>query len=162
MARAFIGIGSNEGDRLAHISKAIQVLGSLRSTRVVQMAMIAETEPVGGPPQGSYLNTVVELETGLAPLELLGALKDIEQQLGRAPSDVRWGPRPMDLDVLLYDDQVIREPRLCVPHPRMHERRFVLEPLVQLAPELIHPTLHLRMSELLARLPADPSAVTSP
>ena len=141
MARVFIGIGSNEGDRLERISKAIQALGALTGVTVVQIAMIRETEPVGGPPQGPYLNTVVEAETEAEPLKLLRLFQDLERRLGRVPSAERWGPRPIDLDLLLYDDRVIDEPGLCIPHPRMHERSFVLEPLAELAPDLVHPLL---------------------
>jgi len=152
MACVFIGIGSNEGNRLAHISQAIKALGAVDGVHVVQMATIIETNPVGGPPQGPYLNTVVELETALTPLELLNALKAIERRFGRAPSSVRWGPRPIDLDILLYDDQVLETPTLIIPHPRMHERQFVLEPLVQIAPDIVHPLLKQPISELLKAL----------
>ena len=151
MSRVFIGVGSNEGDRLQHISNAVKALGATAGVAVTQMATITETEPVGGPPQGAYLNTVVELETALDPTELLKTLKAIEQRLGRKPSAERWGPRPIDLDLLLYDDRVIHTPELTVPHPRLHERRFVLEPLAQLAPDIIHPVLKQPMKHLLAR-----------
>ncbi len=152
MARVFIGIGSNEGDRLACISKAVQALGSVSGIRVVQMAMIAETEPVGGPPQGPYLNTVVELETRLAPRRLLGVLQLVERHLGRIPSPQRWAPRPIDLDLLLYGGRVIQEKDLIVPHPLMHERQFVLGPLVELAPEARHPVLRETAAALLKKL----------
>ena len=154
MSRVFIGVGSNEGDRLQHISRAVKALGAVNGVRVAQMATIIETEAVGGPPQDSYLNTAVELETTLAPKELLRRLKDIERQLGRKPSPQRWSPRPIDLDILLYDDRVIQSPELCVPHPRLHERRFVLEPLAQLAQELVHPVLHRSIAVLLEDLTA--------
>ena len=147
--QAFIGVGSNEGDRLARISAAVQALGRTPGVRLAQMATISETEPVGGPPQGPYLNTVVELDTRLTPHELLAALQGIERRLGRAPSAVRWAPRPIDLDLLLYQDQVIHDERLVIPHPRMHERRFVLEPLAQLAPDVLHPVLKQTIAELL-------------
>ena len=140
MARVFIGIGSNQGDRLAAISQAARALGAAGGMRVVQMATIRETEPLG-PPQAPYLNTVVEVETARAPEELLRTLQDIERRLGRVPSPQRWGPRVIDLDLLLYDDRIIQQPALSIPHPRMQEREFVLEPLAQLAPELIHPVL---------------------
>ena len=157
MSRVFIGIGSNEGDRLSNISRAARAMSRLPQTRLVQMATIIETEPVGGPPQGPYLNTVVEVETGLAPHELLAALQGIERQLGRVPSTQRWGPRPMDLDILLYADRLMQEGSLSIPHPRMHERRFVLEPLAQLAPDAVHPGLHQTIAVLLSQLQAPSS-----
>ncbi|MBI4003744.1 MAG: 2-amino-4-hydroxy-6-hydroxymethyldihydropteridine diphosphokinase [Candidatus Omnitrophica bacterium] len=160
--RVFIGVGSNEGDRLAHISSAIKALGAVDGVHVVQMATIIETGPVGGPPQDPYLNTVVEIDTALAPHELLSALKTIEQQLGRKPQSERWGPRPIDLDILLYGDTVLNDSSLIIPHPRMHLRRFVLEPLAQLAPDLIHPFLGRTVSSLLIHLPADHAHPVSP
>jgi 2-amino-4-hydroxy-6-hydroxymethyldihydropteridine diphosphokinase len=152
MSRVFIGLGSNEGNRLEHLSKAVKALGVLEGVRVVQMAPIIETEPMGGPPQGPYLNTVVELETSVEPIELLHALQSIERHVGRVPSPQRWAPRPIDLDLLFYDDRVIQEPALTIPHPRLHERRFVLEPLAQLAPALVHPVLKQAVTELLAHV----------
>jgi 2-amino-4-hydroxy-6-hydroxymethyldihydropteridine diphosphokinase len=155
MSRVFIGLGSNEGDRIFNLSEAARRLGALPGIRLVQMAPIYETEPLG-PPQAKYLNTVIELDTARVPAELLAALKRVEQELGRLPSATRWAPRPIDLDILLYDDRVVSELALRIPHPEMHRRRFVLEPLAQLAPEVIHPTLHLSISELLQRMVATP------
>ena len=152
MARVFIGIGSNEGDRLENISQAVWQLGSIPGIRVSRMATIYDTEPVGGPPQPEFLNTVVELETMLSPQQLLDTVKGVERKMGRLPSGPRWGPRVIDLDILLYDGGVLNEPNLIIPHPRMHERRFVLEPLTQLAPEFRHPLLGHTMAELLAHL----------
>ena len=152
MSRVFIGVGSNEGDRLALISQAVQMVGAVRGIRLLQMAMIIETEPVGGPPQGPYLNTVLELETRQEPGPLLRVLQEIERGLGRTPAAQRWASRPIDLDVLLYDDRVVQQPGLTIPHPRMHERRFVLEGLVQLAPEVRHPILRETAATLLERL----------
>jgi len=151
MARVFIGVGSNEGDRLANMSRAIHELGTTPKIRVVQMATIYETQPVGGPPQPDFLNTVVELETTHPPHELLRLLKALERWLGRTSSE-RWGPRVIDLDILLYDDHIIQDAQLIIPHVRLHERRFVLEPLSQLAPQLVHPVLGQPISELLAHL----------
>ncbi len=154
MSRVFLGVGSNEGDRLELISRAVKALGEVSGIHLIQMATISETEPIGGPPQGPYLNTVVEIDTTRPPIELLVALQEIERRLGRKPSSQPWGPRPIDLDILLYEDRIVQEPRLTIPHPRMHERRFVLEPLVQLAPEIVHPLLHQTASALLAHVSA--------
>ena len=149
MSCVFIGVGSNQGERLEHISKAVRAVGALERVRLCRMATIVETAPVG-PPQGPYLNTVIEIDTSIPPRELLVALKGIERRFGRTPSEERWGPRPIDLDVLLYDDRVVEEPGLRIPHERMHERDFVLEPLAQLAPDVIHPILQQPIAQLLA------------
>ncbi len=154
MARVFIGLGSNEGDRLQLISRAARALAKTSGITPIQMATIVETEPMGGPPQGPYLNTVLELDTTLGPRALLNACQEIERQLGRQPSAQRWGPRPIDLDLLLYEDRVMDEPGLTIPHSRLHERRFVLEPLAQLAPEFVHPVLHQSITALLQKCQA--------
>ncbi len=256
MSRVFIGVGSNQGERLECISRALQALNAVPGIRVVQMATILETEPVGlpaprrftgiyyvyamtcedgsvyigqtddllrrwqdhlngrvewtarrrpitiahfevlstrreaverekslktgygrawlhqlidsgrarqagGPPQGPYLNTAAELQTTLTPRELLTTLQGIERRLGRTPSPQRWTPRPIDLDILLYDDQIVAEPDLVIPHPRMHERRFVLEPLGQLAPDFAHPILGRTIAALLEDMSV-PSTVPLP
>ena len=162
MARVFLGLGTNEGDRLVNISRAAQALIDSGTVGVIRMATICETEPVGGPPQEKFLNTAVEIATSLAPQDLLRCLKDLERQLGRAPSAQRWGPRVIDVDLLLYDDCVINEPQLTIPHPQMHVRRFVLEPLAQLAPDVVHPVLKRTIRELLEALPVTQSVVRSP
>ena len=153
MSRVFVGIGSNEGHRLDNISRAIGLLALQPKVRVVQMAPIYETTPVGGPPQDDFFNTVVEVETDLPPEQLLQVTQAIERQMGRATPGVRWGPRPIDLDILLYDDRTVHADSLMIPHAMLHRRRFVLEPLMQLAPQLIHPVLRQTIAELFAQLP---------
>jgi 2-amino-4-hydroxy-6-hydroxymethyldihydropteridine diphosphokinase len=129
--RAFLGLGSNLGDRWDHLRTAV---ASLRD--VVAVSPVYETEPVGGPEgQGPYLNLVVELDTDLGPRDLLEVARRLEDAAGRLRAE-RWGPRTLDVDVLLVGDLTVDEPDLTVPHPRMYERRFVVAPLADLAPEL--------------------------
>jgi len=155
MARAYVGIGSNVENRHAAIEQAIARLSALPQTYVRARSRTREYAAVGGPPQGPYLNAVVELVTNQTPPLLLNALAAIEQALGRQrPDAVRWGPRPMDLDLLLYDELILTEPELTVPHPRLHEREFVLEPLVELAPHAYHPVKNCTALALLEQLRA--------
>ena len=130
--RAFLGLGSNLGDRRRRLVEAVEPL-----TGVVAVSQVYETDPVGGPPgQAAYLNCVVELSTDLSPRQLLGVCHRLESAAGRVRGE-RWGPRTLDADVLLVGDLRVDEPDLIVPHPRMWERRFVLAPLAELAPELV-------------------------
>ncbi len=130
MTRAFLGLGSNLGDREEHLRTAIASLPA-----VVAVSDVYETDPVGGPTQGRYLNLVVEVDTDLDPHELLGVCHRIESAAGRV-RDVRWGARTLDVDILWIDGVTVDTPELQVPHPRMAERRFVLEPLSELDPTL--------------------------
>ncbi|HEX2032423.1 MAG TPA: 2-amino-4-hydroxy-6-hydroxymethyldihydropteridine diphosphokinase [Actinomycetota bacterium] len=130
MSRAYLGLGSNLGDRLANLQRAVDLLGE-RGVRVLRSSRVYETDPVGGPDQPDYLNAVVEAETDLEPRPLLEACLAVEDALGRVRGE-RWGPRVIDVDVLTYDDRAVREPDLEIPHPRMHERGFVLVPLLEL------------------------------
>lgn len=155
MTAAFIAIGTNLGDRDAHIAFARERLQKLPRTKLLRLSSVRETEPVGPVQQDPFLNAVAEVDTQLDPLELLQRLKDIEHRAGRIRS-VRWGPRTLDLDLLLYGDRVIQSPQLTLPHPHMHERRFVLEPLAELAPQTRHPTLNRTAAELLADLQREP------
>jgi 2-amino-4-hydroxy-6-hydroxymethyldihydropteridine diphosphokinase len=135
---AFVGIGSNLGDREAHLSRAIELLSAEDGIEVSGVSQIRETEPVGPVEQGPFLNGAARLETELAPRDLLDRLLGIEQQMGRVRRE-RYGPRTIDLDLLLYGDEVVDEPGLIVPHPRLKERRFALEPLSDLDPSLTIP-----------------------
>ena len=131
MTRAFLGLGSNLGDRMAHLRVAVAALPD-----VVAVSPVYETDPVGGPEQDAYLNCVVELDTERSPHELLTLAHELEQAAARVRT-IRWGPRTLDVDVLLVGDQQVDEPDLVVPHPRLRERSFVLIPLHDLAPELV-------------------------
>ena len=155
MARAFVGLGSNLGDREENLRRAIDALGSLPGTAVVRKSHFRETEPVGFQDQPRFLNGAVELETSLEASELLGAMLDIERRLGRRRAGVRGGPRTIDLDLLVYDDLQIAEPGLELPHPRLAERRFVLEPLADLDPALAVPGRGA-VETLLAKLDSGP------
>lgn len=134
MSTAFIGIGSNLGDRQAYIEQALQRLEEV-GIAVRKTATVIETDPVGGPPQGRYLNSVCQVETELSPRALLAVLKTIERDLGRTDS-VRNGPREIDLDILLYDEVILDAPDLSIPHPRMRDRPFVMQPLKEIAPDV--------------------------
>ena len=147
----FLGLGSNLGDREAAIAAALARLAE-RGFRTARRSSLWLTEPVGGPPQGWFLNLVAEGETALAPDEILAACLATERDLGRVRRE-RNGPRTIDVDVLFYADRVIERPGLVVPHPRLHERRFVLEPLAEIAPRFVHPALGLTVGELLERCP---------
>ena len=137
---AYIGIGTNVGDRRSHIEHAERQLDALPDSRLVAVATVIETEPVGSIPQGQYLNTVAAIETGLAPAALLECLHGIEQERGRdRDCEKRWGPRTLDLDILIFGSRVVQEPGLTIPHKRLAERAFVLVPLAEVAPELLVP-----------------------
>ena len=151
-ATAYIGLGANLGSRGKTLQAALAELGRCKGVRVVRVSSFIDTEPVGGPAgQPRYLNAAAELRTTLAPEELLAVLRQVEDAFGRT-REQHWGPRTLDLDLLLYQDRVIATPALQVPHPRMHERRFVLEPLCQIAPDAVHPVLGKTVRRLLEEL----------
>ena len=155
--RAYVGVGANLGDREKTILAAIDLLATQSGVDVVGVSVLRETEPWGPVEQPPYLNGAVALETDLDPRDLLDVLLDVERRFGRdRATEVRWGPRTLDLDLLLHGDVVQDEPGLTLPHPRLHERRFVLEPLADLDPALVVPG-HGTVAELLASLDARPA-----
>ena len=147
MPTAYIGLGSNLGDRRASLERALALLGQTAGVTVLGVSAFIETDPVGGPPQGRFLNAAAAVETALDPHALLRALLGIEDQLGRVRREEN-GPRIIDLDLLLYEDRIIETADLVLPHPRMHERRFVLAPLAEIAPHAVHPGLRRTVRQL--------------
>jgi len=147
----YIGIGSNLGDREGNIGRAIGLLEGNPDIQIIKASSLYETEPVGYKEQGDFLNAVIEISTSLGSRDLLKIIKNITNSINTKPKE-RWGPRSIDLDILFYDDLVIQEEDLAIPHPRLHDRGFVLVPLVEIAPDLIHPVLKISVKKLLDRL----------
>jgi 2-amino-4-hydroxy-6-hydroxymethyldihydropteridine diphosphokinase len=152
--RAYVGLGANLGEREATIARAIELIGAEPGIEVTAVSTLRETDPWGPVDQPRYLNGVVELETDLQPRALLAVLLSVERTLGRVRTGPRFGPRTIDLDLLVHDGLVLDEPGLTVPHPRLHERRFALEPLAELAPDLVVPGHTLTAQALLDALDA--------
>ena len=159
MSIVYIGIGSNLGKRRENCLLAIELI-ERKGISVKKRSSLYETEPWGVKDQPHFLNMAIEIETDLAPLELLHALKDIEREVGRRES-YRWGPRIIDLDILLFGDIVENEGDLKIPHPFMHARDFVLRPLQEIAPNARHPLLKMSVRELLCRLTHKPEGETT-
>lgn len=155
-ATVYVGLGSNEGDREGYLVAALEALSRIDAVVVLGCSPLFDSAPVG-PPQPRYLNAVVALDCGLPPQRLLTILQRIELDLGRRRDGSRWGPRSIDLDILLWEGEVIADANLQVPHLELHKRRFALEPLVELAPDVKHPVLGVPVKELLTRL--DPQDV---
>jgi len=155
MSKVFVGVGSNLGDREFLIRKAIEAMRDLPRTLVVRVSSLYDTDPVGEVDQPAFLNAAVWLETTLEPRELLWQLLLIEKRMGRVRSQ-RWGPRPIDLDLLFYGEETVDEPDLKIPHPEAHRRAFVLLPLLELDPDFVHPTTGESIRKLIKKLPPNP------
>lgn len=152
---AYIGVGSNLGDKIKNCIQSIKMMGELSACNVAACSSMYKTEPQGVTGQDWYANCVVKIKTGLTPPELLKSLMDIESYMGRIRKK-KWEARIIDLDILLFDQKIINSESLTIPHPLLHKRRFVLEPLAELAPDLIHPILQLTITELKDALPQKP------
>ena len=155
MGRAYVGLGSNLGDRDATLTRAIQLLGEREGVEIVAVSSFHATEPVGYLDQPEFLNAAVEIETALEPAALLVVLLAVEHELGRTREGPRYGPRTVDLDLLLLEGATIDEPGLTIPHPRLHERAFALAPLVELDPTLVVPG-HGSVDQLLRQVESSP------
>jgi 2-amino-4-hydroxy-6-hydroxymethyldihydropteridine diphosphokinase len=156
-----VGVGSNLGDRLPMLDAAAQRVSALPGVTRCRGSHCYDTAPVGHVATRRFLNAVLELQTDRAPLDLLGALQEVELALGRSRTE-HWGDRTIDLDLLLWGDRLVDLPALVLPHPELHRRRFVLVPLCDLAPEAVHPRLGRTVSELLETLPGDPPEACRP
>jgi 2-amino-4-hydroxy-6-hydroxymethyldihydropteridine diphosphokinase len=152
---AFISVGSNLGDKLRQCRAAIDALAGGGEIRITGQSRMYRTEPVDLIDQEWFVNCVIRVATELAPLELLERLQAVQRQAGRPEGGVRFGPRVIDLDILLYDARVLQDPRLTLPHPRMHRRRFVLRPLCDIDPDAVHPVSGRTAAAMLAALDED-------
>jgi 2-amino-4-hydroxy-6-hydroxymethyldihydropteridine diphosphokinase len=147
VATVYLGLGSNVGDREEYIEQAVFLLEKNPNIEVIKRSTIYETEPEGGGQQPPFFNGALEIKTKLTPHKLLDLLQEIEATLGRE-REIEWGPRTIDIDILLYADEIVSDDKLQIPHPLMHERLFVLKPLKEIAPNLIHPILEKSIEAL--------------
>lgn len=151
LSTIYIGLGSNLGNKKENIRQALSLLNEVKGITIVKVSSFYETEPVGYEDQDWFINAVAQTETSFSPQEILKIFKEIEQKIGREES-TRWGPRKIDLDILFYDQLVYKSNDLIIPHPKLHERAFVLVPLAEINKELIHPVYNKSVSTLLSEL----------
>jgi 2-amino-4-hydroxy-6-hydroxymethyldihydropteridine diphosphokinase len=156
---AYISAGSNMGDRLQNCRKGIEALSEIGNCRILAQSRVYATEPVDYKDQDWFINLMVKLETAHDPYQLLDHIEYIQQAAGRKQDPIRFGPRILDLDIILYDNRIIESERLIVPHPRMHKRRFVLKPICDIDPAVIHPVLKKEVKILLEELGAEDQKV---
>lgn len=149
--RIYLGLGSNMGQRQENIQQAVEKIRCIQGMDVQQLSEIIETNPIGGPPQNKFLNSVLEGEFAGTPQKLLSEVLFIEKDLGRVRT-VRWGPRTIDIDILFYGSRIIHTPELIIPHPRLQERGFVLRPLAGIAPGFVHPVSGRTVAQMLERI----------
>lgn len=151
MARVYLGLGSNIGNRVAHLDEAIARINAHNNITVTRQSSIIETEPYGNVDQDKFMNMCVEIDTDLSPVALLETVLEIEQQMGRERI-IDWGPRNIDIDILIYEDLEINLDDLQIPHAEMHKRMFVLEPLAEIAANVVHPTFGVSIKTLKQQL----------
>lgn len=156
--RSFIGIGSNIGDKIENCIMAIDMIDKINGCSVIKRSSFYRTEPVGFKDQNWFVNCVIMIDTVFSPFVLLQKLQEIEDIMGRERR-IKWGPRIIDLDILIFDGLIIRDKILTIPHPLMHKRRFVLVPMNQLAPDLVHPIFNKTIRELLSNIPDNEQTV---
>lgn len=148
MSRAYLGLGSNIGDRIGYIQQATQMLGEFEGVEVIKTSSFYETEPYGFKEQSWFMNAVMEVEVKITPVELLRICQNVEQNLGRERTSNKWGPRVIDIDILLYDDKVLDDELLKVPHPATYDRAYCLVPMLEIAKYLEHPVLKKTISDI--------------
>ncbi len=148
--KVFIGIGSNVGDRLQNITRAIELINKNNDCKVVKTSLVYESKAFGVKNQNDFLNSVICIDTNLEPVNLLEFLKNIENKIGRTKTE-KWGPREIDLDILLFGDMVFSENELTIPHKGIQERDFVMIPLTEIEPEIVHPVLKVKVKDLIQK-----------